>query len=113
MAMFCKSCGKSVPDDARFCSACGTPTGFVAQPQPTYVRHPLVRLREGRQVAGVCAGFARAYGWDLLLVRILTVIGGFVIFPIPEIAYIVAWVAMPEEPLTLPANTGAPTPGTY
>lgn len=114
MAMFCKSCGKSVPGDAQFCSACGSPTGFVVQaPQPTYVRHPLVRLREGRQVAGVCAGFARAYGWDLLLVRILMVIGGIVIFPIPEIAYVVAWVAMPEEPLILPASTGSPTPGTY
>lgn len=29
--MFCKNCGKQLPDGAKFCGSCGTPTG-VAQP---------------------------------------------------------------------------------
>lgn len=110
--MYCKNCGASLPENVGFCSACGTATGFTAQPFPGVVRSQLMRIREGRKVAGVCAGFARAYGWDLLLVRILMMVGGLIIFPLPEIAYIVAWVAMPEEPLSLPSATGVP-PGSF
>lgn len=110
MAQYCKSCGTAMADGVRFCSACGTPTGFAAAPPPAGVpvTSPLVRPRVGRQIAGVCAGFARTYGWDLVLVRILMVVGAFLLFPLPEIAYIVAWVAMPDEPYILPSSTGTP-----
>jgi phage shock protein C len=113
MAMFCKNCGTSLPDDCRFCSACGTATGVVLSPPPPMYGppRPLLRPREGRQVAGVCLGFARAYGWDVLLVRILMVVGGILIFPIPEIAYVVAWLVMPEETLALPTATTYPPQG--
>lgn len=112
MALFCKNCGVGIPQDALFCSTCGTPTGVVAPASaPGTVRAPLMRAREGRQVAGVCLGFSRAYGWDVLLVRILTIITGIFIFPVPEIAYVVAWLAMPEEPLALPTASGVPPPG--
>jgi phage shock protein PspC (stress-responsive transcriptional regulator) len=67
-----------------------------------------MRVRAGRQIAGVCAGFARTYAWDLTLVRILMVVAGIVIFPIAEVAYLVCWVAMPEEPLALPAAVPYP-----
>jgi phage shock protein C len=114
MAMYCKNCGTSQPEDSRFCSVCGTATGVVpTPPPPTYgPPRPLVRSREGRQVAGVCLGFARAYGWDVLLVRILMIVGGILIFPIPEIAYVVAWLVMPEEPLSLPVAANYPPQGT-
>jgi len=105
--MYCKSCGASLPENVRFCSSCGTATGFSGQPVPA-VRSPLTRPREGRQIAGVCAGFARSYGWDILLIRILMVVGGIFIFPVPEVAYIVAWLAMPEDPLSLPSTTSVP-----
>jgi len=113
MAQYCKSCGTAMADGVQFCSACGTPTGYAAAPPPGVgpVTSPLVRPRVGRQIAGVCAGFARAYGWDLVLVRILMVVGAFLLFPLPEIAYVVAWVAMPDEPYILPSSTGTP-PGT-
>jgi phage shock protein C len=113
MAMYCKNCGTSLPDDCRFCSSCGTATGVVppAPPQAYGPPRPLIRPRDGRQVAGVCAGFARAYGWDVLLVRILMVVGGILIFPIPEIAYVVAWLIMPEEQLSLPTPTAYPPQG--
>jgi hypothetical protein len=40
---------------------------------------------------------ARTYGWDVGLVRILTVLGGIFVFPIVEIAYIACWIGIPEE----------------
>ncbi|MFC5865327.1 PspC domain-containing protein [Acidicapsa dinghuensis] len=58
----------------------------------------LVRPLFGRQVAGVCIGFARTYGWDVGLVRILTVIGGIFLFPVVEIVYAACWIGIPEEP---------------
>jgi phage shock protein PspC (stress-responsive transcriptional regulator) len=53
----------------------------------------------GRQFAGVCAGFARTYGWDVGLIRILSVVGGIFLFPFVEILYVACWVGIPEEPL--------------
>ena len=47
--------------DARFCSGCGRPM-MIESTSP--FRTHLVRPREGRVIAGVCAGFAQAYGWD-------------------------------------------------
>ncbi len=56
----------------------------------------LYRLREGRVIAGVCAGLAAYFGVDPTLVRLafalLTVFGGAGI-----LLYLCAWVVMPEE----------------
>lgn len=55
----------------------------------------LVRPRQGRWIAGVCAGLADRFGVSRGMVRL-----GFVIFGLVgagEIAYIVAWVVMPKE----------------
>ncbi len=109
MQAYCSNCGVGLAPSARFCSACGTvvagvpPNGFQQgfQPgfQPGNFPPPprLVRPLFGRQFAGVCAGFARTYGWDVGLVRILTVIGGVFLFPIVEIVYIACWIGIPEE----------------
>lgn len=112
MAIFCRNCGTNLVDGVNFCSSCGAPTGFAGAVPPGVVRvaGPLMRVREFRQIAGVCAGFARSYGWDLTLVRILTVVAAILIFPIPEIGYLICWIAMPEEPLSLPAGMPYPPP---
>jgi phage shock protein C len=100
MAMFCKHCGNSIVENARFCSVCG---GEVAIPA-TYPRtsRPLIRARAGRMIAGVCQGIATQYGWDAAWVRViavlLTIFGG----GLGAIAYVVLWVVTPEEPLALP-----------
>jgi len=56
----------------------------------------LYRLREGRVVAGVCAGLAAYFGIDPTLVRlafaVVTVFGGIGI-----LLYLVAWIVIPEE----------------
>ena len=56
----------------------------------------------GRMIAGVCQGLANAYAWDVVWVRVITVLltvfgGGSGL-----LAYIIFWIVMPEEPLMLP-----------
>ena len=111
MSGFCSNCGSALPPGARFCSACGNVvTGYAAPGYapgygPGYAPgYPpfaprLVRPIYGRQFAGVCAGFARTYGWDLGLVRILAVVSGIFLFPFPEIFYLACWIGIPEEPI--------------
>jgi phage shock protein C len=60
----------------------------------------LVRPIFGRQFAGVCMGLSRTYGWDVGVVRIVTVLAAIFIFPVAEIAYIACWIGIPEEQLS-------------
>jgi phage shock protein C len=108
---FCKNCGSNVAEGARFCASCGTETGFPVASVPGGLRRPLTRPKEGRQIAGVCKGLSLTYGWDVTVVRIVAILLGVVCFPVGEIAYIVAWVVMPEEPLELPTNSSMPSVG--
>lgn len=55
----------------------------------------LVRPREGKVVAGVCAGIADRFGWDRSLVRVLFVLS--FLLPGPQILiYLVLWLLIPE-----------------
>jgi phage shock protein PspC (stress-responsive transcriptional regulator) len=59
-------------------------------------RSGLVRPRDGRMIAGVCAGLARRFGTSPFLVRVLFVVS--LLLPGPQIlVYLVLWVIMPEE----------------
>lgn len=71
---------------------------------------PLLRPRVGRQIAGVCLAVARAYGWDVATVRIVTVLTLFFSSGLVGVAYLAAWVGIPEEP---PDLSGAYPPGVY
>lgn len=71
------------------------------QPQAPYPAPPsppkrLVRSREDRWLAGVCGGIGEYAGIDANLVRLLAVIGGVFSAGTLIIAYLVAWVVMPE-----------------
>jgi phage shock protein PspC (stress-responsive transcriptional regulator) len=56
----------------------------------------LLRLREGRMLAGVCAGLAGYYGWDVNLVRLA--FGVFLVFyGLGFLIYMLAWLVLPEE----------------
>lgn len=88
--MYCNNCGKANPDDARLCAYCGAP---VAGP---VVERRLVRPRAGRRIAGVCAGLAQYYGWNVTALRIiwlvLLVFGGT-----GGLLYLILWIVMPNE----------------
>jgi phage shock protein C len=98
MALYCHRCGTGLPAGARFCSSCGT---VVAASAPMPGR-PLVRPRVGRQIAGVCLALAQAYGWDLTVVRILTVLGFFFSGGLVGVAYLAGWIGIPDEPMGAP-----------
>lgn len=98
MAMFCTKCGTGLPHSARFCSNCGA----VISAAPPMPGRPLMRPYAGRAIAGVCVGLAQAYGWDVALVRITTVVGFFFTGGIVAIAYLACWIGIPEEPMVMP-----------
>jgi phage shock protein C len=98
MAVFCQRCGTELPPSARFCSNCGAVVPVV----PFAPGRPLVRPIVGRQIAGVCIGLAQAYGWDVALVRIFTVVGLFVSGGLVAVAYLAGWIGIPEEPIAIP-----------
>jgi phage shock protein PspC (stress-responsive transcriptional regulator) len=60
------------------------------------------------KVAGVCAGFARYFGLDVTLVRVLWVV--ITVFPLPFfglVSYIVAWIVMPKDSATMAVQVRA------
>jgi len=85
---------------SRFCPTCGAP--IAASEQQPFAATRLVRPRNNRMIAGVCAAFALHYGWDVTLVRIITAL--VCLSGAGALAYIVAWVIIPEEPYALPTN---------
>ena len=58
----------------------------------------LVRSRDNRIIAGVCAGVANYLGMDVNLVRVLAVVLAIVTGGIGGVlVYLVAWAVIPEE----------------
>lgn len=57
----------------------------------------LYRDKERGAVCGVCAGIADYFGWDVSIVRVVTVIGMF-LTPFMWIAYIILCFALPRKP---------------
>lgn len=77
---------------------------FSPTPGPTVYPQTVTRLlrpRAGRMIAGVCQGLSNAYAWDVVWVRVITVLltvfgGGAGL-----LAYVIFWIVMPEEPILL------------
>jgi phage shock protein C len=57
----------------------------------------LVRSQDDRMIAGVCAGLARYLGVDPGIVRVAVVVGTILGFGSLIVAYVVAWILMPQE----------------
>jgi phage shock protein C len=104
MAVFCQRCGTGLPLSARFCSNCGA---TIPAPQAIPGR-PLVRPRVGRQIAGVCLALAQSNGWDVSAVRILVVVAFLFSSGLVGVAYLAAWIGIPDETPNVP---GAYPPG--
>ena len=99
--MTCTQCGRTLDESARFCPHCGQllTTGATVAP---FVPERLIRPREGRMIAGVCAGFALRYGWDVALVRLVLVLAAIFGVGTPVLAYLIAWIVMPNGQYSLP-----------
>jgi phage shock protein C len=61
-------------------------------------RGELYRIPNQGKIAGVCAGIADYFGWEIWLVRVLMVSG--VLFGIPWLVflYIAAWFILDKKP---------------
>lgn len=106
--MTCTGCGTVLDTGAHFCSGCGR--GLAAQSSFVSERlrsERLVRPRENRMIAGVCAGFAQRYGWDVSIVRLVLVLAVVFGAGTPLLAYVIAWVLMPNQQLSLPVRTSS------
>ncbi|CAN1722679.1 phage shock protein C [Hyphomicrobium sp. 1Nfss2.1] len=63
------------------------------------MRQPLMRVRQGKLIGGVCGGIAKWLGWDPTLVRLGYVILSVLSVGFPGvIIYILLWILMPLEP---------------
>jgi phage shock protein C len=104
--MYCNACGKALSDDARFCTFCGIGVGAGHPP----VRKKLMRSRADRKVAGICAGLADYLDLDVILVRLIWAVATIASGILPGIvAYVLAWIIVPEVPELWPmVATGQP-----
>lgn len=107
--MFCTRCGTELRSSDKFCCECGAAT-INAQGIPQGPALPLSRPVHDRKIAGVCAGFARYLGIDITLARIIALV--LLLWPVPFIgglAYLIAWMVMPQDPQVVSSPHPAPS----
>jgi phage shock protein C len=73
-------------------------------------RQGLVRPREGRVLAGVCAGLGRRFGLDAWMARLLFVLVLLVIPGSQLLIYPVLWILMPNEETDSTTDLAEPVP---
>ncbi len=91
--MFCTRCGFQLRDGDRFCSSCGNRTA-ANLPAPGY--RPLRLDKSNKKIAGVCAGLARYFDIDVVLVRVLVLISALCT-GVGFVAYLAAWIVIPPD----------------
>jgi phage shock protein C len=106
--MFCTRCGVEMDERVNYCSACGAATHNAAAQRAWPgsaggTQWRLTRPADGKKIAGVCAGVARYFGWDVSVVRVIWALMAFWPPFVGVLAYIVCWVVMPKDPLLLMA----------
>ena len=93
--MFCEKCGFEIEEDDQFCRKCGRAVngGSVDASQRS-----CTRKRNGRMLAGVCAGCASYFGKNLTTLRVIWAIAAVIppIFP-GVVAYLVCWLLLPID----------------
>lgn len=95
--MYCNYCGKIIQDDANVCAYCGRRVAAVV------ARKRLVRPRHGRSLGGVSLGMAEYFDVDVTLIRLFWVFFALFSGGLGIVAYLLAWIIIPEEPELLPA----------
>jgi phage shock protein C len=91
--MYCTQCGVELRDDDRFCSRCGARTSIASMP---FTQKSLMLDKSNKKIAGVCAGFARYFEVDVILVRVLWLAIALAT-GVGFLAYFAAWLVMPSD----------------
>jgi phage shock protein C len=102
--MICPHCRTECAEGATRCPAC---TSWLVEPRPV---HEWTRARAGRMLGGVARGLSNRFGLPVAALRLIllfsVLLGGWGI-----LVYAALWIAMPLEPLALPAAPpAAPQP---
>lgn len=58
----------------------------------------LYRSRKDKVLGGVCAGIADYFEVDPVVIRLIWVIAALISMGLGIIAYLIAWIIIPEEP---------------
>ena len=98
----CPWCAEWIRAEAVKCRYCGS---TLEVSKLDFVTEPWLRPREGRMLAGVCAGLAEQFGISVSIVRLAFVLGTFVSGGIFLVVYLGLWLAMPS------ADGAGETPG--
>ncbi len=93
--MYCTRCGFELREDDRFCSRCGD-RAAAAGKAPETPQTLLMLDKRNRKIAGVCAGFARYFDVDVVLMRVLW-LGIALCTGVGFLAYIAAWIVIPAD----------------
>ncbi|HUP03161.1 MAG TPA: PspC domain-containing protein [Bryobacteraceae bacterium] len=107
--MFCTQCGQELKADDRFCSRCGRRTAMAAAESAS---RPLLLDKQNKKIAGVCAGFARYFGVDVSLMRVIW-LAAAITAGIGFLAYLAAWIIVPSDYGNHPQAAYAPNAQAY
>jgi phage shock protein C len=92
--MYCTKCGIELRDADRYCSACGSPTAICErQEMPP---RALMLDKRNKKIGGVCAGFARYFGMEVALMRVLW-LGIALCTGVGFGVYLAAWIIIPSD----------------
>ncbi len=96
-------------------STADTSYGTTTPPASTFNQAPVRRLyRTEGPISGVSGGLADYFGVDPSAVRLAMVIGAMFTFPVIPLAYVAAWMIIPEanpaptQPIMAPSPAPAP-----
>src|SRR5260370_27222512 len=93
LKMYCTQCGIELRSEDRFCSRCGARTGIAPV---VYGTRSLMLDKCNKKIAGVCAGFARYFEVDVILVRVIW-LAVALSTGVGFLAYLAAWLIMPSN----------------
>src|SRR5580700_8956451 len=93
----CAPTGQSQPAGRSLRLTGCLPEGHDRTMNGTNGQKQLIRPRDGRMVAGVCAGIGQFFGIDANLIRIVFAVLTVFSAGAAALVYLLAWVVVPEE----------------
>jgi phage shock protein C len=107
--MVCCNCRRDIAEYSNFCYYCGARQQRAAAPGAPAGQKRLMRSSIDCKIAGVCGGLAEYLDADSTIVRLVFVLVFVFTGFIPAgLAYVIAWILMPQAPL--PVVVTAPHP---